>query len=550
MTTYTNVVCVLVVWLCFGVPVNSRMTPSTSFDPRVHTLLSIADDFGYSMELATSWTGNDPCEWFGVNCQEGNITNIAFISMNLTGTISPRFADLTSLTVIDLSHNRLTGTIPFELTKLVNLRILDVSYNQLNGKVPPFREVFVSVQGNPNIEMNPILVPSRPRNIERSNVEGLLIGIAAGLLLVGGGSFSFYIVRKMKKSKRLTVADPQQSCDVEEVETKMIPFQVLKDATTDFDESNIVGRGGFGSVYKGKLHNGLQIAVKRMEPSDIAGKGLDEFKAEVSVLTKVHHRSLVILHGFCIERNERLLVYQFMQQGTLARHLFLWRDQGLKPLEWTTRLNIALDVAHGLEYLHTLARQSQSYIHRDLKPSNILLGDDMQAKISDFGLVRSTAEGSSSFRTKFVGTLGYVAPEYALTGRVTTKVDVYSFGIILMELVTDKRAIDQTRDDDDVHVATLFKKVFTDAKVIDETIELNEETRGSIDHIAKLAGQCCAKKPQQRPDMSHVVVVISSLIEPWRPEEDGDREDKIIPDLVKRWHEKELAGNSSGISEL
>ena len=140
-------------------------------------------------------------------------------------------------------------------------------------------------------------------------------------------------------------------------------------------------------------------------------KGLSEFTAEIAVLTKVRHINLVSLLGFCLDGSERLLVYEHMPQGALSKHLINWKSEGLKPLEWKTRLGIALDVARGVEYLHGLAQQI--FIHRDLKPSNILLGDDMRAKVSDFGLVRLAPEGKTSFQTKLAGTFGYMAPEYA-----------------------------------------------------------------------------------------------------------------------------------------
>ena len=182
--------------------------------------------------------------------------------------------------------------------------------------------------------------------------------------------------------------------------------------TDNFSEDNILGRGGFGTVYKGELQDGTMIAVKRMESAAMGSKGLSEFKSEISVLTKVRHRHLVSLLGYCLEENERILVYEYMPQGTLSHHLFDWVKAGLKPLEWKVRLGIALDVARGVEYLHSL--MNQSFIHRDLKPSNILLGNDMRAKVSDFGLVRLAPEGKQcSVETRLAGTFGYLAPEYA-----------------------------------------------------------------------------------------------------------------------------------------
>ncbi|KAH7518118.1 hypothetical protein FEM48_Zijuj09G0136600 [Ziziphus jujuba var. spinosa] len=166
---------------------------------------------------------------------------------------------------------------------------------------------------------------------------------------------------------------------------------------------------------------------------------------------------MVALLGYCLEGNERLLVYEYMPQGTLSRYLFSWEEEGLKPLEWTRRLSIALDVARGVKYLHGLAHQS--FIHRDLNPSNILLRDDMQAKVADFGLVHLAPEGKHSIGTRLVGIFGYLALEYTVTGRVTTKVDVYSFGVILMDLITGRKALDESQPEESLHLVTWFRRV-------------------------------------------------------------------------------------------
>lgn len=191
----------------------------------------------------------------------------------------------------------------------------------------------------------------------------------------------------------------------------LFSIAVLKAVTSNFSEDNVLGRGGFGVVYRGELDDGTQVAVKRMEASVVSNKGLSEFQSEIAVLTKVKHRHLVGLLGYCTDGSERLLVYEYMPQGTLAQHLFDYKTLGEKPLTWKMRLIIALDVARGLEYLHNLAHRS--FIHRDLKPSNILLTDDFRAKVSDFGLVKLAPEGKYSVETRLAGTFGYLAPEYA-----------------------------------------------------------------------------------------------------------------------------------------
>ena len=176
-----------------------------------------------------------------------------------------------------------------------------------------------------------------------------------------------------------------------------------------FSEENILGRGGFGVVYKGELSDGTKIAVKRMKSGTVRSKGMKQFQAEIEVLTKVRHRRLVALLGYCINDNERLLVFEYMPEGTLTQHLFHWGESGYSPLTWKQRITIALDVGRGVEYLHSLAQQS--FIHRDLKPSNILLGNDRRAKVADFGLVKNVPDGKYSVETQLAGTYGYFAPE-------------------------------------------------------------------------------------------------------------------------------------------
>lgn len=212
-------------------------------------------------------------------------------------------------------------------------------------------------------------------------------------------------------SSLTNISGETESSHIIDAGNLVISVQVLRKVTKDFASENELGHGGFGTVYKGELEDGSKIAVKRMECGAISSKGLDEFQAEIAVLSKVRHRHLVSLLGYSIEGNERLLVYEYMPMGALSRHLFYWKSLNLEPLSWSQRLVIALDVARGMEYLHSLARHI--FIHRDLKSSNILLGDDFRAKVSDFGLVKLAPDGEKSVVTKLAGTFGYLAPEYA-----------------------------------------------------------------------------------------------------------------------------------------
>ncbi|KAF5737903.1 receptor protein kinase TMK1 [Tripterygium wilfordii] len=590
-------------------------------DSRLNTLLSIVKTFGYPRKFAESWKENDPCaDWIGISCSNGkNITVVNFRRMGLVGTISPEFASLKSLQRLILADNNLTGSIPEELTTLPALKDLDVSNNQIYGKIPPFRSnVIVNTNGNVGIGGDKSVPPTpgspftgTSNNTGSGTMGGSVNGGKKSLGLVGvivfsviGGVFFIVLISLLvfclykKKQKRfsrvqspnalvihprnsgsdngsvkITVAGSSVSVgaisdtntipsseqgDMQMVEAgnMVISIQVLKNVTNNFSEENILGRGGFGVVYRGELHDGTMIAVKRMESGVITAKGLAEFKSEIAVLTKVRHRHLVALLGYCLDGNERLLVYEYMPQGTLSRHLFNWVEEGLKPLEWTKRLTIALDVARGVEYLHGLAHQS--FIHRDLKPSNILLGDDMRAKVADFGLVRLAPEDKNSIETRIAGTFGYLAPEYAVTGRVTTKVDVYSFGVILMEIITGRRALDETQPEESMHLVTWFKRMFinkdTFRKAIDPTVDVNEETLASISTVAELAGHCCAREPYQRPDMGHTVNVLSSLVELWRPTDQNTEDiygidlDMSLPQALKKWQAYDGRSNTESSS--
>eukprot|EP01018_Ginkgo_biloba_P012330 Gb_34876 [translate_table: standard] len=380
----------------------------------------------------------------------------------------------------------------------------------------------------------PSTVLVHPRNPSNNADPMVKIVVANNNGSVGGNSLS--------DTQSRTSSGPSE-IQVMEAGNLVISVQVLRHVTRNFSPENELGRGGFGVVYKGELDDGTTIAVKRMEAAAVSSKGLNEFQAEIAVLSKVRHRHLVALLGYCIEGNERLLVYEYMPQGALSRHIFDWAKHKLEPISWKRRLSIALDVARGMEYLHSLAHRS--FIHRDLKPSNILLGDDFRAKVSDFGLVKLAPEGKYSVETRLAGTFGYLAPEYAVTGRITTKADVFSFGVVLMELITGRRALDENEPEESMHLVTWFRRMNSDKesflKAIDPVLEVTDETFESICTIAELAGHCTAREPYQRPDMSHAVNVLAPLVEKWKPTDlDNDEYGGIdfemtLPQALKKW---------------
>ncbi|KAF5202044.1 Receptor-like kinase tmk4 [Thalictrum thalictroides] len=575
--------------------------PGEPCDPQVMTLLQIVGAMGYPMSLAQSWEGNDPCaSWMFITCTGGKITRIIFGKQGFAGSISPAYANLTSLISLSLDNNNLSGQIPDSLTKLPDLTSLDVSNNKLTGKIPTFSsKVKVTTAGNPLLGTDPPAGGDGGGGESSADSSGdgsggggsksgshskvgLIVGVSVGVVallgIVAVVSRKYYITKHPKTFGRVPNYPPngkevasngstsrgmigfggvgnelqsQSSDDFSDAQffeggNVAISIQVLRQVTNNFSEENILGRGGFGIVYKGVLHDGTQIAVKRMESNAMGTKGLKEFQAEIAVLTKVRHRHLVALLGFCTNGNERLLVYEYMPQGNLGQHLFEWRDKRIAPLTWMQRVTVALDVARGVEYLHSLAQQS--FIHRDLKSSNILLGDDMRAKVADFGLVKNAPDGKFSVETRLAGTFGYLAPEYAVTGRVTTKVDVYAYGVVLMEIITGRPALDDSMPEESSHLVTWFRRAIVSndgvRKAIDPTLDPDEETFRNISKVIELAGHCTSREPSQRPDMGHAVNVLGPLVEQWKPS-DGLEDDLSInldlslPQALQRWRENE-----------
>ncbi|XP_073108720.1 uncharacterized protein [Elaeis guineensis] len=215
-------------------------------------------------------------------------------------------------------------------------------------------------------------------------------------------------------------------------------FEQLSAFTNGFSNQNLLGEGGFGCVYKGCLPDGREVAVKQLQVG--GSQGEREFKAEVEIISRVHHRNLVSLIGYCISENHRLLVYDFVPNNTLHYHL---HAKGRPVMDWATRIKVAAGAAHGIAYLHEDCHPR--IIHRDIKSSNILLDNNFEAQVSDFGLARLAMDAQTHVTTRVMGTFGYLSPEYASTGKLTAKSDVYSFGVVLLELITGRKPVDTSQ---------------------------------------------------------------------------------------------------------
>ncbi|XP_020521455.1 probable serine/threonine-protein kinase PIX7 isoform X1 [Amborella trichopoda] len=296
-------------------------------------------------------------------------------------------------------------------------------------------------------------------------------------------------------------------------------FNDLKSATRNFRPESLLGEGGFGCVFKGwieengtapvKPGTGLTVAVKTLNHDGLQGH--KEWLAEVNFLGDLLHPNLVKLIGYCIEDDQRLLVYEFMPRGSLENHLF---RKGALPLPWSIRMKIALGAAKGLAFLHEEAERP--VIYRDFKTSNILLDAEYNAKLSDFGLAKDGPEGDKTHvSTRVMGTYGYAAPEYVMTGHLTSRSDVYSFGVVLLEMLTGRRSMDKNRPNGEHNLVEWARPHLGERRrfyrLIDPRLEGHFSIKGA-QKAAQLAYHCLSRDPKARPLMSEVVEALQPLL--------------------------------------
>ncbi|XP_027170007.1 probable LRR receptor-like serine/threonine-protein kinase At1g07650 isoform X2 [Coffea eugenioides] len=295
-------------------------------------------------------------------------------------------------------------------------------------------------------------------------------------------------------------------------QTGSFTLRQIKYATNNFDSSNIIGKGGFGSVYKGNLSDGTIIAVKQL--SSKSTQGNREFLNEIGVISAVQHPNLVKLYGCCVEGDQLLLVYEYMENNSLGRALFGLEEHQLE-LDWPTRRKICVGIARGLAYLHGESRLK--IVHRDIKASNVLLDKELNPKISDFGLARLHEDEDTHISTRVAGTFGYMAPEYAMRGYLTDKADVYSFGVVLLEIVSGKSNAGFKPKEEEEYLnlldwAHLLKKEIKLMELVDSRLgpDVNENEIMLTIEIALL---CTSISPAARPSMSTVVSMLEGRVE-------------------------------------
>ncbi|KAL8554992.1 hypothetical protein ACS0TY_002976 [Phlomoides rotata] len=351
----------------------------------------------------------------------------------------------------------------------------------------------------------------------KSLSTSVIIGAAAGgsvliLLLAVAGAYTFHQKRRAaKKSNPFASWDPNSdSGGVPQLkEVKSFSFEEIKKCTNNFSETNGVGSGGYGKVYRGTLPDGQVVAIKRAQLGSMQGRL--EFKTEIELLSRVHHKNVVSLVGFCFDKGEQMLVYEYIINGTLTDSLT--GKRGIK-LDWMRRLKIAVGAARGVQYLHDLA--NPPIIHRDIKSNNILLDESLNAKVADFGLSKpmDEAAGRSYVITQVKGTVGYLDPEYYMTQQLTEKSDVYSFGVLLFEILTSRTPIVKGKYIlREVRVAMDKSKKLYNLEPILDPIVASNMLPGSVERFVDVALRCVQETGANRPTMSEVVKEIESIME-------------------------------------
>ncbi|TYI88050.1 hypothetical protein E1A91_D04G179500v1 [Gossypium mustelinum] len=498
----------------------------------------------------------------------GNLTNLVSLDLylnTLTGHIPSTLGKLQKLRFLRLNNNTLAGQIPMPLTTIMSLQVLDLSNNKLEGDIPVNGSfsLFTPISfannrlNNPPPAPPPPITPTAPIPSGNSATGAIAGGVAAGAaLLFAAPAIVLVWWRKKKPQDHFFDVPAEEDPEVHLGQLKRFSLRELQVATDNFSNKNILGRGGFGKVYKGRLADGSLVAVKRLKEERTQGGEL-QFQTEVEMISMAVHRNLLHLRGFCMTPTERLLVYPFMVNGSVASCL-RERPESQAPLDWAIRKRIALGAARGLAYLHDHC--DPKIIHRDVKAANILLDEEFEAVVGDFGLAKLMDYKDTHVTTAVRGTIGHIAPEYLSTGKSSEKTDVFGYGVMLLELITGQRAFDLARlaNDDDVMLLDWVKGLLKDRRL--ETL-VDADLQGNyIDHeveqLIQVALLCTQGTPMERPKMSEVVRMLegdglAERWEEWQKEEMFRQEfnhnhqpnaDWIIADSTSYLRPDELSG--------
>ncbi|KAG6709836.1 hypothetical protein I3842_06G152300 [Carya illinoinensis] len=585
----TDVLAILLVLLEMGRPVISSLPIVSSLDwlrvsgDALNALKNSLDD---PIGVLQSWDATlvNPCTWFHVTCDSdnsvtridlgnanlsgqlvpqlgllqnlqylelfsnvisgtipdelGNLTNLVSLDLylnNLSGPIPTKLGDLSKLRFLRLNNNSLIGQIPMSLTNVATLQVLDLSNNKLTGDIPingSFSSFTPISFKNNQLNNYPVPPTSSPPPSPPVSSSGSSIGpVAAGAaLLVVAFVIALAWWRRRKPRDYFIDIPAEEDPEVHLSQLKRFSLFELQVASDNFSTKNILGSGGFGKVYKGRLADGSLVAIKRLKEERTQGGRL-QFQTEVEMISMAVHRNLLRLRGFCMTPTEQLLVYPFMAQGSLASCL-RERPETQPPLDWPKRKRIALGSARGLAYLHDHC--DPKIIHRNVKAANIFLDGEFEAVVGEFGLAKLMDYKDTHVTTAIHGTIGHIAPEYLSSGKSSEKTDVFGYGVMLLELITGQRAFDLTRlaNDDDVMLLDWVKGLLKDKRLetlVDPNLQGNY-IEDEVEQLIQVALLCTQDAPMQRPKMSDVIRMLEGdgLVERW---EEWQKEDMFHQDF-------------------
>uniref|UniRef100_A0A7N0UUS0 non-specific serine/threonine protein kinase n=1 Tax=Kalanchoe fedtschenkoi TaxID=63787 RepID=A0A7N0UUS0_KALFE len=514
-----------------------------------------------SMDAEKPWANEvgDPCvpvPWKWVTCSSDTPPRIETIDLsgkNLKGQIPSELMSMDGLTELWLDDNSLNGPIP-DLSNLINLKILHLANNSLSGQLPSFLSTLpnlqeIYIQNNSfsgevppallkrkifRFEANPKLHRAKRLSTHAKLTLGISVGLLATIAIVllvillmfhsqqRQGSHKRHgtkgdSIRISSKASNSYFTSRGRNV-MEEGTAYSIPLADLEEATANFSKK--IGKGSFGLVYYGKMNDRKEVAVKVM--SDSSSHNTKQFVNEVALLSRIHHRNLVPLIGYCQEVHQCILVYEYMHNGTLRDHIH--GSVGGKQLDWLARLQIAQDAAKGLEYLHTGC--NPSIIHRDVKTSNILLDVNMKAKVSDFGLSIQSEDDLTHVSSVAKGTVGYLDPEYYASEQLTEKSDVYSFGVVLLELLSGRKPVSAVEYGADWSIVLWARSLIRKGDVVSimDPYLTGKVKIESIWRVAEIAIQCVEPRGHSRPRMQDIILAIQDAIKTEKAGEGNDEQ--------------------------
>ncbi|KAJ0982654.1 hypothetical protein J5N97_010909 [Dioscorea zingiberensis] len=462
-----------------------------------------------------NWSG-DPCNpsaWEGLACEEKKhtlvITRLNLSSMGLQGPVPSIISDLKDLKELDLQNNNFSGSIPDSLASLSNLSKLSISCNpQLNSQIPgnlsEKKDLTIDSQGCDGEEQ-----PQSPASLQRSvyfigSMAGGSVAFALGL-----GAFLTCFYKRTRQHEDRThqvMKNPVYMMSNIDIPAghpivQCFPLKYIESVTCNY--KTMIGEGGFGAVFRGTLPHGEEVAVKVR--SATSTQGTREFDNEVTLLSTVRNENLVPLLGYCCENDQQILVYPFMSNGSLQDRLY-GEASKRKVLDWPTRLSIALGAARGIMYLHNFA--GRCIIHRDIKTSNILLDHSMCAKVADFGFSKyAPQEGDSGASLEIRGTAGYLDPEYYSTQQLSSKSDVFSFGVVLLEIVTGREPLNIQRPHNEWSLVEWAKPFIRESRIdeiVDPSIKGGYHAE-AMWRVVETALVCLEPFSTYRPNMTDIV---------------------------------------------